>query len=88
MTESFTIKSDGDTGSVDIEFPNDKLLSASISSPARAVFSLDYLNNILKAAEIPSVVMMNLRTDAPLKVEYSIGDGRVVYYLAPRIETA
>ncbi len=83
----FSIKSDGDTGSVDIQVPDDKLLSSTVKTPARAVFSLDYLNNILKAAEIPSVVSLNLKTDAPLKVEYSIGDGRVVYFLAPRIET-
>jgi len=87
VQDLFSIKSDGDTGSVNIEFPDDKLLSLSVSTAARAVFSLDYLNNILKAAEIPSVVNLNLRTDAPLKTEYSIGDGRVVYYLAPRIET-
>jgi proliferating cell nuclear antigen len=84
----FSIKSEGDTGSVDIEFPEDKLLSISQKAPSRAVFSLEYLNNILKAAEIPSVVIINLKNDAPLKVEYSIGDARVTYYLAPRIESA
>ncbi|MBD3388617.1 MAG: proliferating cell nuclear antigen (pcna) [Candidatus Altiarchaeales archaeon] len=87
LEKGFNIKSDGDTGSADIEFPEDKLLSISVKSPARSVYSLDYLNNILKSAEIPSVVMISLKTDAPLKVEYSIGDGRVIYYLAPRIES-
>jgi proliferating cell nuclear antigen len=82
------IKSDGDTGSVDIEFPEDKLLSIKCDKPSRAVYSLEYLNSILKAAEIPSVVNISLKSDAPLKVEYTIGDGRVIYYLAPRIETA
>jgi len=87
LEKGFHIKSDGDTGSVDIEFPEDRLLSISVKAPARSVFSLEYLNNILKAAEIPSVVIISLKSDAPLKVEYSIGDGRVVYYLAPRIES-
>jgi proliferating cell nuclear antigen len=85
--ERFSVKSDGDTGSVDIDFPKDKLLSFRVDSPSRAVYSLEYLNNILKACEIPSVVCVSLRTDAPLRIEYSIGEGRVVYYLAPRIET-
>jgi proliferating cell nuclear antigen len=84
----FSIKSDGDTGSVDIQFPEDKVLSVNIKKEARAVFSLDHLNNILKAAEAPSVVIVKLRNDAPLRIEYDIGDARVVYYLAPRIETA
>ncbi len=83
----FTIKSDGDTGSVDIEFKKENLLSLTSQSPSRSVFSLEYLNNILKAAEAPSVVAVSLRTDAPLRVEYSIGEGRVVYFLAPRIES-
>ncbi|MFH1402831.1 MAG: proliferating cell nuclear antigen (pcna) [Candidatus Altiarchaeota archaeon] len=83
----FSIKSDGDTGSVDIQFPEEKVLSVNVSKESRAVFSLDHLNNILKAAEAPSVVTLKLRSDAPLRVEYAIGDGRVVYYLAPRIES-
>lgn len=87
MEKGFSIKSDGDTGSVDISFPEDKLLSLNVKSEARAVFSLDHLNNILRAADIPSVVSIKLRSDAPLRVEYAIGEGRVVYYLAPRIES-
>lgn len=82
------VMADGDTGSVDISLKEDKLLSLNIKAPARAVFSLDHLNNILKEAEAPSVVSMGLKTDAPLRIEYSIGDARVVYYLAPRIESA
>jgi len=83
----FNIKADGDTGSVDIKLAEANVLSMNIKQKARAVFSLDHLNNILKSAEIPSVVSISLRQDAPLKVEYAIGDGRVLYYLAPRIES-
>jgi len=86
--KGLTLNSDGDTGSVSISLKEDKILSMSITSPARAVFSLDHLNNILKEAEAPSVVSLGLKTDAPLRVEYAIGDAKVVYYLAPRIESA
>lgn len=82
-----TVTADGDTGSVDINLKEDKLLSLNVKEPAKAVFSLDHLNNILKEAEAPSVVSMGLKTNAPLRVEYSLGDARVVYYLAPRIES-
>lgn len=82
-----SIKSDGDTGSADITFSDDSILDIKVQKEARAVFSLDHLNNLLKAAEIPSVVILNLKSDAPLKVEYAIGEGKVVYYLAPRIES-
>lgn len=84
--EGFGIKSDGDTGSVDVKFSDDTILSKNVKAQARAVFSLDHLDNILRSAESPSVVILSLKTDAPLKVEYAIGDGRVIYYLAPRIE--
>ena len=83
-----SVRADGDTGSVEISFKEDKLLSISVKAPSRAVFSLDHLNNILKEAEAPSVVSLSLKNDAPLRVEYSIGDAKVVYYLAPRIESA
>ncbi|MFH1126332.1 MAG: proliferating cell nuclear antigen (pcna) [Candidatus Altiarchaeota archaeon] len=82
------IRADGDTGSVEITLKEDKLLSMNVKTPARAVFSLDHLNNILKEAEAPNVVSLGLKSDAPLKIEYAIGDAKVVYYLAPRIESA
>ncbi|MFH1787967.1 MAG: proliferating cell nuclear antigen (pcna) [Candidatus Altiarchaeota archaeon] len=84
--DSLSVKSDGDTGSVDIDFPEGTILSKTVKAPSRSVFSLDHMENILRAAEAPSVVVINLKSDAPVKIEYAIGDGRVIYYLAPRIE--
>ena len=87
LNGGLNIKCDGDTGSVDINFSEENILSIDVKQEARAVFSLEHLNNILRAAETPAVVILNLRADSPLKVEYAIGDGRVIYYLAPRIES-
>jgi len=87
LDKSFSIKSDGDTGSVGIDFPEDSVLAVDIKEKARSVFSLEHLNNILKAAESPAVAILKLRSDAPLRVEYAVGEGRVIYYLAPRIES-
>ncbi len=83
----FGIKSDGDTGSLDITFQPENIMSKEIRSEARAVFALDQLNNLLKAADPGSIILLRLRTDAPIMIEYAIGDGRVIYYLAPRIES-
>lgn len=83
----FGIKADGDTGSVDIKFSDDDILSIDAKEEARAVFSLEHLNNLLKAAESPSAVILKLRSDSPLLVQYAIGQGKVTYYLAPRIES-
>ncbi|HHQ45049.1 MAG TPA: proliferating cell nuclear antigen (pcna) [Candidatus Altiarchaeales archaeon] len=87
IDDGFNIACDGDTGSVEIRLPEEKLLSLEKKSASRAVFSLDHLNNILKEAEPPSIVQVKLRTDAPLQISYSIGDSKLVYYLAPRIES-
>ena len=85
--KEFQVTGDGDTGSVDIQFPEEKVFALECKEKSRAVFSLDHLNNILKSAESPSIVSVKMRTDAPLRIEYAIGEGRVVYYLAPRIES-
>lgn len=87
IKDGLTIKAEGDTGSAEIQLGNENILSKNVKEEARAVFSLDHLNNLLLAAEVPAVVILQLRTDAPLKLEYAVGEGRVAYYLAPRIES-
>ncbi len=84
---SLAISAEGDTGSVNIDIPSDNILGIDVSEGSRTVFSLDQLNNLLKASDQGSIVILNLKTDAPLRLEYAIGDGRVIYYLAPRIES-
>ena len=86
-TDGFNIKADGDSGSVDIKLEKDKLMSINAKQESKAVFALDQLNNLLKAADAQSIISIKIRTDAPIRIEYAIGDGRVIYYLAPRIES-
>ena len=85
--DGFWIKADGDTGSVDIKFEKDKLMSINAKQESKAVFALDQLNNLLKASDSQSIIIIKMRADAPIRIEYAIGDGRVIYYLAPRIES-
>lgn len=87
LADGVYIKADGDTGSVDIKFEKEKVMGLSVKEEARAVFALDQLNNLLKASDAQSLILIKMRTDAPIRMEYAIGDGRVVYYLAPRIES-
>lgn len=85
--EGFIITAQGDTGSAEIKLKEENMMDIKVKEKSRAVFSLDQLNNLLKASDQGSIVSLKIRTDSPLRVEYSIGDGRVVYYLAPRIES-
>ncbi len=87
VDKEFSIAAEGDTGSVDIKISSDTILGMDVKEKTRAVFSLDQLNNLLRASDQGSIVQLKLRTDAPLRLEYAIGDGRVIYYLAPRIES-
>ncbi|MBI1973780.1 proliferating cell nuclear antigen (pcna) [Candidatus Micrarchaeota archaeon] len=87
-TEGFVIEANGDKGNVTIETAkNDEvLLEHAVGKESRSMFPLEYLNDILKAADAGAPVSLDLKTNAPLRVEYSIGDAAVVYYLAPRVE--
>ncbi len=86
--EAFYMEAKGDKGEVNIiaEKGQDILIALEVTKEARAMFPLGYLNDLINAADSGSQVEINLKTDAPLKMTYKIGDGKVSYYVAPRIE--
>jgi len=86
----FDIEAKGDKGEVKIETKkdDDAMLEHTVNAEAKAMFPLEYLNDLLKGADAGAVVQADMKTDAPLKVEYCIGEATITYYLAPRIENA
>jgi proliferating cell nuclear antigen len=88
--EGFTIEAQGDKGEVLIEAKKDDdvLLEHTVNAEARSMYPLEYLNDLLKTTDNEAVVMLDLKTDNPLRIEYPIGQATIVYYLAPRIENA
>jgi proliferating cell nuclear antigen len=60
---------------------------SSVKGRVRATFPLQYLLDIVKACSDSESVAINLKSNAPIKIEYSVEDANIVYYLAPRIET-
>jgi proliferating cell nuclear antigen len=87
--EQFVVDVRGENGDVKAEFEKGSadLAELEAPSPAKATFPLQYLEDMVKATSSSSMVMINLETDRPLKLEYEIEGAKVVYYLAPRIET-
>ncbi|MEA3280851.1 MAG: proliferating cell nuclear antigen (pcna) [Thermodesulfobacteriota bacterium] len=85
----FDVKAHGDKGDVTVETLKDQdiLLEHTVNKNSKAMFPLEYLNDLLKATDSASIVEINLGTDKPLKVEYNLGQARLTYFLAPRIET-
>ncbi len=88
--EAFYIEARGDKGEVNIvaEKGEDVIAGLDVKADSRAIFPLGYLNDLISSAESTMIVSLYLKTDAPLKMVYNIGDGRVSYYVAPRIESA
>ncbi|MBI4214370.1 proliferating cell nuclear antigen (pcna) [archaeon] len=85
----FLIEANGDKGNVIIETgKNDEvLLEHTVNKESRSMFPLEYLNDIIRSADAGAAVSIDLKTNAPLRVEYPVGEATVVYYLAPRVES-
>ena len=82
----FILNVEGDVGSSAIDFP-EELAVVESSKNEFAIFDLEMLGKLLKSAESSTEVTLNLRTAAPILINYSIGESEVKYYLAPRIES-
>lgn len=87
--EQFVVDVKGESGDVKAEFEkgSPELAELKVAGPSKATFPLQYLEDMVKASSGSSIVTINLETDRPLKLEYEVEGAKVVYYLAPRIET-
>ncbi len=87
--QQFLVDVRGESGEVKAEFDNGsaEVPQLHTAEPVRATFPLQYMEDMVKAASGGSLVKISLETDRPLKLEYEIEGAKVVYYLAPRIET-
>ena len=87
--EQFIVDVRGENGDVRAEFEKGgaELTELTTVTGAKATFPLQYLEDMVKATPSASAVTINLETDRPLRLEYDVEGAKVVYYLAPRIET-
>ncbi|VVC04406.1 DNA polymerase sliding clamp [Candidatus Bilamarchaeum dharawalense] len=87
--EQFIVDVRGENGDVRAEFDkgSGEVIELNTTTAAKATFPLQYLEDMVKATGPNSIVTINLETDRPLKLEYDIDGTKVIYYLAPRIET-
>jgi proliferating cell nuclear antigen len=86
--ESFKISATGDMGSAqsDWEKGSDELLELKAEEDSSATFTLSYLQDIVNAVVASSeVATLELSTDMPIKMDFELPQGRLVYYLAPCI---
>lgn len=52
---------------------------------ATSKYSLNFLANVIKEADNDSIVQLEFKSDAPMRVTYDIGKARMQYYLAHMI---
>lgn len=82
--EEILFKSTG-VGKLEVKFTTGSLalVSLEVSEPAEAVYDTTKLINILGVAKVSDIVTLQFATKMPLKAEFSVGPGKVVYLLAP-----
>ncbi|MCW4051392.1 MAG: proliferating cell nuclear antigen (pcna) [Candidatus Bathyarchaeota archaeon] len=84
----FKINAEGDMGASfsEWEADSDDLLELKVEEVSNATFTLSYLQDIANAAGgVSEVATLELSTDMPIKMDFEIPQGRLIYYLAPCI---
>lgn len=87
--EKLTITASGDRGEVEVEITKDsgELLSVELKESAHALYSLTYLSKMMVASDLSEIAILMFSTDMPLRLDFNLpSGGRIVYYLAPRME--
>jgi proliferating cell nuclear antigen len=86
--DSFVVFAKGDAGELEEEHMNNAEVIKKIASSkgASATFNLDYLERMISACPSNSTMVLSIKTEEPIKVDYKIGDANVSYYLAPYMD--
>ena len=88
-TNKFIVRADSSKGNLDSVTEKDKkyLIELNAKKDAMSMFPLDYLQDMLKAAQSATEIQVNLKANAPIEISYEIGKAKIKYFLAPRIES-
>jgi proliferating cell nuclear antigen len=85
--DKLLLTTQGDLTDADITIPSgsDALLELSGSEDAKAVFSLSFLTDIVKAAGTDGVIIIEYAQDTPMKLDFVLQEGKMEFWLAPRL---
>ncbi|MBN1941594.1 MAG: proliferating cell nuclear antigen (pcna) [Candidatus Diapherotrites archaeon] len=88
-SDTFAVKANSSKGNLNNETKKDgkTLVEMKSTAGAQSMFPLDYLQDMLKAPASDSEVTVKLKSNAPVEINYSIGEAQINYFLAPRIES-
>jgi len=88
--EKVTMRAAGDLMGATIELKkgSDTLLDIETKEPSKATYSLSYLTEIIKTAAASSeIATLEFSNDMPIRIDFQQPkEGKLTFYLAPRIE--
>lgn len=82
---SFWIEARGNNGALKTVARDPKSISVKSNSEITAKYSLTFLQNIVKEADPDKKISIELKSDAPAKISYPIGETTITFYLAHMI---
>jgi proliferating cell nuclear antigen len=80
-----TIEARGSQGNLKTIIKESKNISIKAIGDVVSKYSLSFLQNIVKEADLDKKVLIEIKSDAPMRVSYNIGEGQIVYHLAHMI---
>ncbi len=84
--KQFLIEARGSAGSLNISSKESKGVSVSGNNKeVISKYSLNYLMNVVKESDHEKKLLLEMKTDMPIKVSYKIGDSEIQFYLAHMI---
>jgi len=90
-SEKLVFNATGDLmgATITLQKGSDAILDIEVKEPAKATFSLSYLAEIIKAASATSdIATLEFSSDMPIKIDFQqMKEGKLTFYLAPRIES-
>jgi len=87
-SEEFYISAEGDTDDTNLTLTREDLIDL-VPGDSDSLFSLDYLQDMVKAMPKDVAVTLELGEEFPVKLhfDYADGTGNATYMLAPRIQS-
>ena len=87
---SFMVVAKGDAGELEEEHMSntDAVKKLDVTKASQVTFNLEYLERIISACPADSSVLLSLKTEEPIKIDYKIGEAALAYYLAPYMDGA
>jgi proliferating cell nuclear antigen len=90
--DKFVIYSKGDLNQSETVFENNNdeyetLTEFKMSEPSKSTFNLAYLKDLTKSTSAEDILKIYLGSDMPVKIEYEVSGSKLVFLLAPRIES-